>query len=69
MALASQPRDSRCVVLGDLDHDGDLDLVVNRLNELAAEHSIQGFVINEAEIGGGDTIEPNEWLVTWRIFW
>jgi hypothetical protein len=31
---------------------GTLEWAIGRLNELAAEHSIQGFVINETEIGG-----------------
>lgn len=44
--------------------DVGLRIGIVRASDLTIEYSF-----NEAEIGGGETIEPNEWLVTWRLFW
>ena len=27
------------------------------------------YAFNEMKLLNGSTLEPNEWLVTWRIFW
>lgn len=27
------------------------------------------YAFNELELANGSTLEPNEWLVTWRVFW
>jgi hypothetical protein len=35
-----------------------------RSSDLTVEYSF-----NEADLGNGEKLEPNEWLVTWRIFW
>lgn len=44
--------------------DVGLRIGIVRNSDLTVEYSF-----NEAELANGSTLEPNEWLVTWRIFW
>ncbi len=44
--------------------DVGLRIGIVRSSDITVEYSF-----NKAELQDGSTLEPNEWLVTWRIFW
>jgi hypothetical protein len=44
--------------------DVGLRIGIVRTSDLTVEYSY-----NDATLGDGSAIHPNEWLVTWRIFW